>query len=156
MPVWSDERHHIYITYTAHIIGLNSLGVVNANTAADKKYVLDEKGRRTDAMINAEKSKDMMKRWPPANSRLTVTAFCLSHHIPCVISVPTPRNIHKRIRPLSDVTSYDGIQKQQRHHAPPRPASQESHARRACLIWTPLLKMVLETGGYYSLVNVWK
>lgn len=69
VPAWYDERQRIAIFDAARIIGLNCLGVVNANTAAAIKYALDGKARPTDAMIEAEKAKDKKKRQPKTISQ---------------------------------------------------------------------------------------
>lgn len=64
VPSWYDERQRLAIFDAARIIGLNCLGVVNANTAAAIKYALDGKAKPTDEIVNAEKEKDKKKRAP--------------------------------------------------------------------------------------------
>lgn len=64
VPAWYDERQRLAVFDAARVIGLNCLGVVNANTAAAIKYALDGKAKPTDALIEEEKNKDKKKRAP--------------------------------------------------------------------------------------------
>lgn len=64
VPAWYDERQRQAVSDAARVIGLNCLGVVNANTAAALKYALDGKAKPTDAAIEAAKMKDKKKRAP--------------------------------------------------------------------------------------------
>lgn len=64
VPAWYDERQRLAIMDAAKVIGLNCLGVVNANTAAAIKYALDGKAKPTDDAIAAAKAKDKKKRTP--------------------------------------------------------------------------------------------
>ena len=64
VPSWFDERQRLAVIDAASIIGLNCLGVVNANTAAALKYALDGKAKPTEDVIAAEKAKDKKKRTP--------------------------------------------------------------------------------------------
>lgn len=64
VPAWYDERQRQAISDAARVIGLNCLGVVNANTAAAIKYALDGKAKPTADMIDAEKAKDKKNRTP--------------------------------------------------------------------------------------------
>lgn len=64
VPAWYDERQRQAVADAARVIGLNCLGVVNANTAAAIKYALDGKARPTEDVIAAEKAKDKKKRSP--------------------------------------------------------------------------------------------
>lgn len=69
VPAWYDERQRLAVADAARIIGLNCLGVVNANTAAAIKYALDGKAKPTEATIEAEKAKDKKKRAPKTVSQ---------------------------------------------------------------------------------------
>lgn len=64
VPAWYDERQRQAVADAARVIGLNCLGVVNANTAAAIKYALDGKAKPSEAAIAAEKGKDKKKRTP--------------------------------------------------------------------------------------------
>lgn len=64
VPAWYDERQRMAIADAAKIIGLNCLGVVNANTAAAIKYALDGKAKPTEDKIAEEKQKDKKKKTP--------------------------------------------------------------------------------------------
>lgn len=64
VPAWYDDRQRQAIADAARVVGLNCLGVVNANTAAAIKYALDGKARPTEEAIAAEKAKDKKKRPP--------------------------------------------------------------------------------------------
>lgn len=64
VPVWYDERQRQAIVDAAKVIGLNCLGVVNANTAAAIKYALDGKAKPTDDAVAAAKARDKKKRTP--------------------------------------------------------------------------------------------
>lgn len=69
VPAWFDERQRLAIYDAARVIGLNCLGVVNANTAAAIKYALDGKAKPTEEHIEAEKAKDKKKRAPKSVSQ---------------------------------------------------------------------------------------
>lgn len=69
VPAWFDERQRLAIFDAARVIGLNCLGVVNANTAAAIKYALDGKAKPTAQHIEAEKAKDKKKRAPKSVSQ---------------------------------------------------------------------------------------
>lgn len=64
VPSWFDERQRLAVSDAARVIGLNCLGVVNANTAAAIKYALDGKAKPSEEFIEAEKEKDKKKRAP--------------------------------------------------------------------------------------------
>ena len=64
VPPWYDDRQRQAVADAARVIGLNCLGVVNANTAAAIKYALDGKAKPTEDAIAAEKAKDKKKRTP--------------------------------------------------------------------------------------------
>lgn len=69
VPVWYDERQRQAVFDAARVIGLNCLGVVNANTAAALKYAIDGKAKPTEQAIAAEKEKDKKKRAPKTISQ---------------------------------------------------------------------------------------
>lgn len=64
VPATFDERQRFAIADAARIIGLNCLGVVNANTAAAIKYALDGKARPTDDNVEAARAADKKRRTP--------------------------------------------------------------------------------------------
>lgn len=69
VPAWYDERQRMAVADAARVIGMNCLGVVNANTAAALKYALDGKARPTEGAIAAAKGKDRKKRSPKSLSQ---------------------------------------------------------------------------------------
>lgn len=64
VPAWFDERQRMAVADAARVIGLNCLGVVNANTAAAIKYALDGKAKPSEQDIADAKSADKKKKTP--------------------------------------------------------------------------------------------
>lgn len=73
VPAWFDERHRAAVVDSARVLGMNCLGVVNANTAAAIKYALDGKARNDDRDLSssseATDSSSSTKRSGQKNSK---------------------------------------------------------------------------------------